>query len=136
MWIRYDEEEDDPHSLYRLPHPHHHPRPHDGTVQYSDEESEEAHIDEVIESKISSRRLSSFSLNGAADAALRPSTEIHISTKFVQEQLRQKPPVQAPHDDGLELSGARPTALRAIITDPLYKALNTLAEKKNTWQKV
>ena len=80
--------------------------------------------------------LSSSSLNGAADAALRPSTEIHISTKFVQEQLRQKPPVQAPHDDGLELSGARPTALRAIITDPLYKALNTLTEKKNTWQKV
>jgi hypothetical protein len=25
---------------------------------------------------------------------------------------------------------------RAIITDPLYKALNTLAEKKAVWQKV
>ena len=36
----------------------------------------------------------------------------------------------------LELSGARPTALRAIIPDPLYKAHNSLAEKKNAWQKV
>ena len=26
--------------------------------------------------------------------------------------------------------------MRAIITDPLYKALGTLAEKKATWQKV
>ena len=26
--------------------------------------------------------------------------------------------------------------MRAIITDPLYKALNTLAEKKAAWQKV
>jgi pre-mRNA-processing factor 40 len=26
--------------------------------------------------------------------------------------------------------------MRAIITDPLYKALNTLAEKKEAWQKV
>ena len=26
--------------------------------------------------------------------------------------------------------------MRAIITDPLYKALNTLAEKKSAWQKV
>ena len=26
--------------------------------------------------------------------------------------------------------------MRAIITDPLYKALNSLAEKKATWQKV
>ena len=119
MWSRNDEEEDDPHSFYRLPHPHHHPRPHDGAVQYSDEESEEAHInivgddedvdngdvdddqyqnedddeDEVIETKTPLRRLSSSSLNSAADAALRPSTEIRISTEFVQEQLSQKPPV-------------------------------------------
>ena len=46
MWSRNDEEEDNLHSFYRLPHPHHHPRPHDGAVQYSDEE-EEAHIDIV-----------------------------------------------------------------------------------------
>ena len=26
--------------------------------------------------------------------------------------------------------------MRSIITDPLYKALNTLAEKKEAWQKV
>lgn len=26
--------------------------------------------------------------------------------------------------------------MRAIITDPLYKALNTLAEKKACWEKV
>ncbi len=26
--------------------------------------------------------------------------------------------------------------MRKIITDPLYKALNTLAEKKNAWAKV
>lgn len=26
--------------------------------------------------------------------------------------------------------------MRAVITDPLYKALNTLAEKKAAWQKV
>ena len=26
--------------------------------------------------------------------------------------------------------------MRTIITDPLYKALNTLAEKKAAWQKV
>lgn len=26
--------------------------------------------------------------------------------------------------------------MRAIITDPLYKALNSLAEKKAAWQKV
>ena len=26
--------------------------------------------------------------------------------------------------------------MRAIITDPLYKSLNTLAEKKRSWQKV
>jgi hypothetical protein len=26
--------------------------------------------------------------------------------------------------------------MRAIITDPLYKALSTLAEKKAAWQKV
>jgi pre-mRNA-processing factor 40 len=26
--------------------------------------------------------------------------------------------------------------MRTIITDPLYKALNTLAQKKNCWQKV
>ena len=40
------------------------------------------------------------------------------------------------HGLGLELSGARPTVLCTIIMDPLYKVLNTLAEKKNAWQKV
>ena len=40
------------------------------------------------------------------------------------------------HGLGLELNGARPTAVSAITMDPLYKALNTLAEKTNAWQKV
>ena len=115
LWSRYDKE-DGPHSLYGLPRPHHHSRPHDWAAQYSDEESEETHIDtvrddedvdededededEVIEIKTPSRRSSSSSLNDAADAALRPSTDIHISEEFVQEQLGQKPPVHAPHDE-------------------------------------
>ena len=46
LWSRYDKE-DGPHSLYGLPRPHHHSRPHDGAAQYSDEESEETHIDTV-----------------------------------------------------------------------------------------
>ena len=86
---RYDEEEDGPYSLYGLPpHQHHHSRPYDGAAQYSDEESEETHIDavrddedvdngdvddededEVIEIKTPSRSSSSSSLNDAADAA-------------------------------------------------------------------
>ena len=99
MWSRYHEEEDDPHSLYRLLHPHHHPRPHDGAVQYSDEESEEAHInivgddedvdngdvdddedqdedddeDEVIETKTPSRRLPSSSQSYQPVDAIRRS---------------------------------------------------------------
>ena len=103
----------------------HHSRPHGGAVQYSDEESEETHIDtvgdnedidngdvdddedededddedEVIEIKTPSRRSSSSSLNDAAAAAFMPSTEIRISDEFVQEQLGQKPPVQAPHEE-------------------------------------
>ena len=46
LWSRYDKE-DGPHSLYGLPRPHHHSRPHDWAAQYSDEESEETHIDTV-----------------------------------------------------------------------------------------
>ena len=87
LWSRYDKE-DGPHSLYGLPRPHHHSRPHDGAAQYSDEESEETHIDtvrddedvdngdvddededEVVEIKTPSRSSSSSSLNDAADAA-------------------------------------------------------------------
>ena len=34
------------------------------------------------------------------------------------------------HGHRLELSGARLNALHTIIMDPLYKALNKLAEKK------
>ena len=126
FWSRYDEEEVNPRSLYGLPHPQHHSRPHDGAVavQYhSDAESDEAHIDtvgddedvdngdvvddededededEVIEIKTPSRPSSSSSLNGAAETALRPSAEIHTSNEFLQEQLGQKPPVQVPHDE-------------------------------------
>ena len=100
----------------------HHSRPHGGAIQYSDEESEETHIDtvgddedidngdvdedededdsedELIEIKTPSRR-SSSSLNGAADAALKPRMEIHVSDEFVQEQLGQKPPVRAAHEE-------------------------------------
>ena len=73
----------------QAPAPTHNPRPHDGAVQYSDEESEEAHIDivgddedvhngdvdddqdqdqdddedEVVEIKMPSRRLSLSSLS-------------------------------------------------------------------------
>lgn len=41
----------------------------------------------------------------------------------------------------LRKAGVDPTwtwdqTMRAIITDPLFKALNSLAEKKATWQKV
>lgn len=41
----------------------------------------------------------------------------------------------------LKKAGVDPTwtwdaTMRAIITDPLYKALGTLAEKKSAWQKV
>ena len=88
--------------------------------------------DEVVEIKTPSPPSSSSSLNGAADAALKMSTEIHISDEFVQEQPGQKPPVQVPHDE----TGAWPTALHAIIVDPLYRALNTLAEKEDAWKKV
>ena len=37
---------------------------------------------------------------------------------------------------GVDATWTWDQTMRAIITDPLYKALNTLAEKKNTWQKV
>jgi pre-mRNA-processing factor 40 len=37
---------------------------------------------------------------------------------------------------GVDPSWTWEQTMRTIITDPLYKALNTLAEKKNAWQKV
>ena len=37
---------------------------------------------------------------------------------------------------GVDATWTWDQTMRAIITDPLYKALNTLAEKKNAWQKV
>jgi hypothetical protein len=37
---------------------------------------------------------------------------------------------------GVDATWTWDQTMRAIITDPLYKALNTLAEKKATWQKV
>lgn len=37
---------------------------------------------------------------------------------------------------GVDANWTWDQTMRAIITDPLYKALNTLAEKKNAWQKV
>ena len=66
-----------------------------GDVDDDEDEDE----DEVVEIKTPSRRSSSSSLNGAAETALRPSAEIHTSNEFLQEQLRQKPPVQVPHDE-------------------------------------
>ncbi|KZS98672.1 hypothetical protein SISNIDRAFT_546577 [Sistotremastrum niveocremeum HHB9708] len=36
---------------------------------------------------------------------------------------------------GVDATWTWEQTMRAIITDPLYKALNTLAEKKNAWQK-
>ncbi|KZV61624.1 hypothetical protein PENSPDRAFT_759298, partial [Peniophora sp. CONT] len=36
---------------------------------------------------------------------------------------------------GVDANWTWDQTMRAIITDPLYKALNTLAEKKTTWQK-
>ena len=65
----------------------------------NDDEDEDDDQDEVIEIKTPSRPSSSSSLDDAADAALRPSTEIHISDKFIQERLGQKRPVQSPHDE-------------------------------------
>jgi pre-mRNA-processing factor 40 len=37
---------------------------------------------------------------------------------------------------GVDATWTWDQTMRAIITDPLYKALNSLAEKKATWQKV
>ena len=37
---------------------------------------------------------------------------------------------------GIDANWTWDQTMRAIITDPLYKALNTLAEKKAAWQKV
>lgn len=37
---------------------------------------------------------------------------------------------------GADASWTWDQTMRAIITDPLYKSLNTLAEKKACWQKV
>lgn len=37
---------------------------------------------------------------------------------------------------GVDADWSWDQTMRAIITDPLYKALNTLAEKKTAWQKV
>jgi pre-mRNA-processing factor 40 len=37
---------------------------------------------------------------------------------------------------GVDATWTWDQTMRAIITDPLYKALNSLAEKKTTWQKV
>ena len=37
---------------------------------------------------------------------------------------------------GLDANWTWDQTMRAVITDPLYKALNTLAEKKAAWQKV
>lgn len=37
---------------------------------------------------------------------------------------------------GVDANWTWDQTMRAIITDPLYKALNTLAEKKACWQKV
>lgn len=37
---------------------------------------------------------------------------------------------------GVDASWTWDQTMRTIITDPLYKALNTLAEKKAAWQKV
>ena len=37
---------------------------------------------------------------------------------------------------GVDANWTWDQTMRAIITDPLYKALNTLAEKKSAWQKV
>lgn len=37
---------------------------------------------------------------------------------------------------GVDADWSWDQTMRAIITDPLYKALNTLAEKKVAWQKV
>ena len=37
---------------------------------------------------------------------------------------------------GIDANWTWDQTMRAIITDPLYKALNTLAEKKVAWQKV
>jgi hypothetical protein len=36
---------------------------------------------------------------------------------------------------GVDATWTWDQTMRAIITDPLYKALNSLAEKKATWQK-
>jgi pre-mRNA-processing factor 40 len=37
---------------------------------------------------------------------------------------------------GVDATWTWDQTMRAIITDPLYKALNSLAEKKTAWQKV
>jgi pre-mRNA-processing factor 40 len=37
---------------------------------------------------------------------------------------------------GVDANWTWDQTMRAIITDPLYKALNTLAEKKSCWEKV
>lgn len=37
---------------------------------------------------------------------------------------------------GIDASATWDQTMRAIVTDPLYRALNSLAEKKAAWQKV
>ncbi len=55
---------------------------------------------------------------------------------FVTVEEGEKAFVHLLRKAGVDANWTWDQTMRAIITDPLYKALNTLAEKKAAWQKV
>jgi pre-mRNA-processing factor 40 len=55
---------------------------------------------------------------------------------FVTTEEGEKAFIHLLRKAGVDANWTWDQTMRAIITDPLYKALNTLAEKKATWQKV
>lgn len=55
---------------------------------------------------------------------------------FVTVEEGEKAFVHLLRKAGVDANWTWDQTMRTIITDPLYKALNTLAEKKAAWQKV
>ena len=150
----------------QAPAPTRNPRPHDGAVQYSDEGSEEAHIDivgdedvdngdvdddqdqdqdndedEVKEIKTPSRPSSpSPPLTAQSTPPSVRARRYTSPTSSSRSNLGRSLPC-TPHDETeCELSesyaGTGSGSSSAAPGRPLYKALNTFAEKKNAWQKV
>jgi pre-mRNA-processing factor 40 len=55
---------------------------------------------------------------------------------FVTVEEGEKAFIHLLRKAGVDANWTWDQTMRAIITDPLYKALNTLAEKKSCWEKV